>query len=118
MSVEFDRRSPGKFDSRTLNREVLIGGLGVVACCVCVCVCVCVPECSLTLPTPRSQFVRSSGAEWGFGMFLNDASGFQVVTTMFQPAFAAHESVRFVLSTRALEYNLSLSLSLYIYIYT
>ena len=23
MSVEFDRESPGKFDSRTLNRETL-----------------------------------------------------------------------------------------------
>ena len=31
MSVEFDRGSPGKFDSRTLNRKLLIGGLGVVA---------------------------------------------------------------------------------------
>ena len=30
MPVEFDRGSPGKFDSRTLNRELLIGGLGVV----------------------------------------------------------------------------------------
>ena len=30
MSVEFDRGSPRKFDSRTLNRKTLyIGGLGV-----------------------------------------------------------------------------------------
>ena len=30
MSVEFDRESPGKFDSRTLNRKLSIGGgLGV-----------------------------------------------------------------------------------------
>ena len=31
MSVEFDRGSPGKFDSRTLSRKkLLVGGLGVV----------------------------------------------------------------------------------------
>ena len=30
MSVEFDRESPGKFDSRTLNRKLLVGGLGVI----------------------------------------------------------------------------------------
>ena len=29
MSVEFHRGSPGKFGSRTLNRKLLIGGLGV-----------------------------------------------------------------------------------------
>ena len=29
MSVELYRESPGKFDSRTLNRKILIGGLGV-----------------------------------------------------------------------------------------
>ena len=28
MSVEFDRGSPGKFDSRTLNRETLNRGIG------------------------------------------------------------------------------------------
>ena len=30
MSVEFYRGSPGKFDSRTLSRELLVGGPGVV----------------------------------------------------------------------------------------
>ena len=29
MSVEFDRGSPGRFDSRTLKSHFLIGGLGV-----------------------------------------------------------------------------------------
>ena len=29
MSVEFDRGSPGKFASRTLNRKLFVGGLGV-----------------------------------------------------------------------------------------
>ena len=29
MSVEFYRESPGKFDSRTLSREILVGGLRV-----------------------------------------------------------------------------------------
>ena len=28
MSVEFDRGSPGKFDSRTLNRETRNRGIG------------------------------------------------------------------------------------------
>ena len=28
MSVEFDSGSPGKFDSRTLNRETLSRGIG------------------------------------------------------------------------------------------
>ena len=32
MSVEFYRESPGKFDSRTLSRKTLIGGLGVCNC--------------------------------------------------------------------------------------
>ena len=31
MSVELYRESPGKFDSRTLNRKLLVGGLGAHA---------------------------------------------------------------------------------------
>ena len=56
MSVEFDRGSPGKFDSRTLNRKtlnrwtgrrhtyvynVICSGMHVPTCaCIGVCVCV------------------------------------------------------------------------------
>ena len=36
MSVAFDRGSPGKFDSRTLSRELLVDGLGVYSIPVCV----------------------------------------------------------------------------------
>ena len=32
MSVDFDKGSPGKFDSRTLNRETLNRGIGRIPC--------------------------------------------------------------------------------------
>ena len=48
MSVDFDRGSPGKFDSRTLNRETLDRGIGRIhESCFCILVLLFLSSCFL-----------------------------------------------------------------------